>query len=98
MDISFSFLLQATRVLHIGNYDENELASIYDFIVGLDETVLSDYYNTCSILTYPNDLELYIEILEVLIKIYEEKEEYEKCNYLMKKKNQSDIIKTQNTI
>lgn len=98
MDVSFNFLLQATRVLYVGNYDENELQMIYDFVVSLDENVLIDYHNTCTVLTYNNDLELYIEILEMLVKIYEQKEEYEKCNYLMKKINQSKIIIDKKTI
>lgn len=98
MDISFNFLLQATRVLYVGSFDEDELTMIYDFVVSLDENVLNDYYSTCTVLTYNNDLELYVEILDILIKIYEEKEEYEKCNYLLRKKSQSINIMEQKTI
>lgn len=98
MDVSFNFLLQATRVLYVGSYEEDELTMIYDFIVSLDESVLEDYHSTCTVLTYNNDLELYVEILDVLIKLYEEKEEYEKCNFLLKKKNQSNQIINNKTI
>lgn len=98
MDVSFNFLMQATRVLYVGGYDETELVMIYDFIVSVDETVLNDYHNSCTVLTYNNDLELYVEILDILIKIFEEKEEYEKCNFLMKKKAESSAIMKQNTI
>jgi hypothetical protein len=98
MDASFNFLLQASRVLYVGGYDEKELTMIYDFIVSIDKIVLDDYFNTCTILTYQNDLELYIEILDSLIKVLEEREEYEKCNFLMKKKNESIEIMNQKTI
>lgn len=93
----FSFLLQATRVLHIGNYDEDDLNMIYGFITSIDNEVLNDYYNTSTILTYDNDLELCIEIIESLITIFEENEEYEKCIELVNKKNESiKIIQTKN--
>ena len=97
MENSFSFLLQATRVLHVGNYDDEELKMIYGFMISLDNDVLIDYYNSCTLLTYYNDLELYIEILESLIKIFEENEEYEKCMELKIKKEESiKIIQTKN--
>ena len=32
MGMSVSFLLQATRILHVGNYDDDEVRMIYDFI------------------------------------------------------------------
>jgi len=89
MEKSFSFLLQATRVLHIGNYDDEELKMIYGYVTSLDNDILNDYYNTCTLLTYYNDLELYIEIVEALIYIYEENEEYEKCIILKNKKEES---------
>lgn len=98
MDISFNFLLQATRVLHTNNYDENELEMIYNYIVTLDNDTLNDYNNQCNVLAYNNDLELYIEILESLIGIYEEKEQYEKCDSLFKKKEESLLIKNSKTI
>ncbi len=86
---TFNFLLQATRVLHVGNYDEDELRMIFDFMVAVDNEILNDYLNRNTILSYNNDLELYIEIIEVLILIYEEREEYEKCLLLKNKKDQS---------
>lgn len=91
---TINFLLQATRVLHVGNYEEDELRMIYDFTIELDNVILIEYLNTNSILSYSNDLELYIEILEVLIDIFEEREEYEKCNVLKIKKEESiELIK-----
>ncbi len=89
MENSFGFLLQATRVLHVGNYDDEELTLIYKFVVSLDNEILNDYYSTCTILTYYNDLELYLEIVEALIMIYEENEEYEKCIELKIKEEES---------
>jgi hypothetical protein len=91
---SFNFLLQATRVLQVGNYDDNELRMVYDFMISLDNEILNGYFNDCTILSYNNDLELYIEIIDILILIFEEKEEYEKCQLLKNKKDESiKIIK-----
>jgi hypothetical protein len=96
--MNFNFLLQATRVLNVGNYDEEELAMIYDFITSLDNDILNDYYSTCTILSYNNDLELYIEIIDSLILVFEDREEYEKCEKLKNKKDDSIEIINTNTI
>jgi hypothetical protein len=98
MSISVNFLLQATRVLHVGNYDEDELEMIFNFMTTLDNEILNEYNNTCTILSYNNDLELYIEIIEALILIFEEREEYEKCETLKNKKDDSLIIIETKTI
>ena len=93
--MSINFLLQATRVLSFGNYDDVELSMTYNYLTALDNDILNDYFNTCTILAYNNDLELYIEIVETLILVFEEREEYEKCAKLIKKKEESiNIINT----
>ena len=95
MDMSINFLLQATRVLSFGNYDDVELSMTYNYLTALDNEILNDYFNTCTILAYNNDLELYIEIVETLIIVFEEREEYEKCAKLIRKKEESiNIINT----
>ena len=38
-DMSFNFLLQATRILHVGNYDEDELIMIYNYLIALDNDI-----------------------------------------------------------
>ena len=92
---NLNFLLQATRVLSVNNYDEDELIMVTNFMVAVDNEILNDYNNTCTILTYDNDLELYVEILDALISIFEEREEYEICGILKDKRDDSvDIMKT----
>ncbi len=90
MDMSFKFLIQATRVLHINNYDDQELKMVFDYIVSIDNEELNSYFETCTILGFKNDLELYMDIISSLIYIYEDMEEYEKC-YVLKKKNEECI-------
>jgi hypothetical protein len=95
MAITLNFLLQATRVLNVGNYNEEELKMIYKFLISIDNTVLNEYNNKCTILSYNNDLELYVEILNSCILIFEKREEYEKCQKLKDKKEESiKIMKT----
>jgi hypothetical protein len=98
MDMSVNFLLQATRVLSFNNYDEEELKMVYDFITSIDNEILNDYNMSCNILIYNNDLELYIEIVDALINIFEDREEYEKCQILIDKRTESIIILDKNTI
>lgn len=93
-----NFLIQATRVLHVGNYDEDELEMVYEFVSSIDNEILNDYNNTCTIISYDNDLQLYVEIIDTLIKVYEEKEEYEKCEILKCKKDDSIVIMNTKTI
>jgi hypothetical protein len=98
MDMSVNFLLQATRVLHVDNYDEDDLTMIYNFMVNIDNDILNDYNNTCTILSYDNDLELYVEIIDSLIQIFENREEYEKCELLLFKRDESLEIMNSKTI
>lgn len=98
LDMTVNFLLQATRVLSKNNYDEDELVMITNFINAVDEEVLNDYNSTCTILSYDNDLQLYIEILDSLIEIYEEREQYEMCDLLKSKKDESITIMSNKTI
>lgn len=91
---SINFLLQAVKILHIGNYNDDEIITIYDYLISLDNVVLNDYFNEHSVLQYNNDLEFCIEIINKMIKILEEKEDYEKCQALLNKKEESlDIMK-----
>jgi hypothetical protein len=98
MDMSVNFLLQATRVLHVDNYDDEDLTMIYNFMINIDNDILNDYNNTCTILSYDNDLELYIEIIDSLIQIFEDREEYEKCELLLFKRDESLEIMNSKTI
>ena len=94
MRMSINFLLQATRVLHVGNYDEDELEMIHNFIVSVDKYILNHYNITSSIIAYSSDLELFLEIVDRLIEIHEGTEEYEKCDELKSKKEQAiNILK-----
>jgi hypothetical protein len=98
MEMTINFLLQATRVLTKGNYDEDELIMVFNFMIAIDNEILNDYNNTCTIISYDNDLQLYIEILNALINIFEEKEEYECCELLKHKKDDALIIMETKTI
>jgi hypothetical protein len=96
--MNFNFLLQATRVLNVGNYDEDELKMIYEFLISLDYEILNEYNDTCTILSYNSDLELYVEIIDTLILVFETREEYEKCEKLKNMKDMSIIIMNNKTI
>ncbi len=96
--MNFNFLIQATRVLNQNDIDNAELELITNFILTADEEILYDYSSTCSLITYDTDLDLYLEILEILLKIYEEKEEYEVCEIIKNKLDDVITIKNNKTI
>ena len=60
----------------------------------VDKTILIHYLTSKTILSYDSDLELCLEIVTALVDIYEEREEYERCVVLTKKKEK--IIKILN--
>jgi len=96
--MNLNFLLQATRVLNKGEYDEDELIMIYNFVTAIDNDILNDYNSTCTIISYDNDLQLYIEIIDALILTFEEREEYEQCEILKGKKDDALTIMESKTI
>jgi hypothetical protein len=92
--MSINFLLQAIRIIHLGNYDDTEIRMIYDYLRNLDNVTLIAYFNTYSVIQYNNDLVFCVEVIDKMIKVLEEKEEYEKCQILLNKKEESlDIMK-----
>lgn len=91
--MSTNFLLQALRILHSKNFTEDEIRMIYDFLKSVDDEDMNEFYNNCSLITYGCDLELYVEVIDMILKVLEESEEYEKCLILKNKKQKSlDII------
>jgi len=91
-NMSVNFLLQAIRIIHIGNYDDTEVRIIYDYLRNLDNVALNSYFSANSVIQYNNDLELCVEVMNGMLKILEEKEEYEKCQVLLNKKEESQNI------
>ena len=51
--------------------------------------MLNNFFNSYSVISYNNDLEICIEVLNKMMYILEEKEEYEKCQVLKDKKDES---------
>jgi hypothetical protein len=96
--MTVNFLLQATRILTKGEYDENELTMITNFVNAVDNEILNDYNNTCTVLSYDNDLQLFVEVVDSLIKICELKEDYEICELLKHKRDECTIIMETKTI
>jgi hypothetical protein len=93
MEVSFNFLIQATRVLNIDEYYEDDLNMIYKFLLSLDNETLIDYYKKQTLFGYQNDLELYLDIVDSLINVFEITEEYEKCEKLLGQKNKTLKLK-----
>jgi hypothetical protein len=88
MYLAYNFLLKATRILQVDNYDDNDLEMIYNYVISIDYETLIDYNNNRTILIYDNDLEFYIEIIDVLTQALIDIEDYEKCQVLKYKKEE----------
>lgn len=81
-------MLKATRILQVDNYHDNDLEMIYNYVISIDYETLIDYNNNRTILIYDNDLEFYIEIIDVLTQALIDIEDYEKCQVLKYKKEE----------
>ena len=88
-NMSINFLLQSLKTLYQGDYTDDETFMIYTYLKNIDNNNLITYLNTNTLLDYENDLDLYVEVLALLISVFESKEEYEKCDDLLEKKEQS---------
>lgn len=74
------FIMQVIRLFQTKNYTEDELRMAYDYLLTIDNDVLIMYISNIE------DIEMYLLALDLVLKIYEKREEYEKC-YLIKKKS-----------
>ena len=74
--------MQVIRLFQMENYTEDELRMAYDYLLTIDNEIINSYIDNVE------DIEVYILAISYILKIYERKEEYEKC-YLLKKKADS---------
>ena len=79
MEISIKFLLQSVKVINEKKYLNQDLYLIYDFLISVEKKELIKYLKSNTVLSYKNDLELYMETIIRLIKIFEDLENYEEC-------------------
>lgn len=92
--MSFDYLMQAVKTLYESNHDEKDLNITYEYVLLVEDETLKMYKERNSILSFDNDLELFMELTKKLISVYENMEEYEKCLKLNNKlKHCSELIK-----
>lgn len=93
MEENFLFLLQSIKHIKSGKHTHEDIDFINDLVLTIDNEILIEYNNKCSIGSLGNDLIFYNKILKFLIKYYEGTEEYEKCERLKNKLLESSDIK-----
>ncbi len=92
MELSFKYILQASRVLDEQIYTEKDLKDIFLFLIDIDNYELNEYILNRTVVTYEHDLEVYMLILEKVLKIYENQENYEYCHILKMKLDECNEI------
>jgi len=80
------------KVINEKKYINQDLYLIYDFLISVNKDELMKYSKSNTILSYKNDLELYVETIKHLIKIFEDLENYEECIELKRKYEECEII------
>jgi hypothetical protein len=79
--------MMSKKMLNSTELENPELDEIYDFVLTIDNYTLTKYINEQTLTIYNNDFEIYLYMLNKLITIYEDTQQYEKCMLLLRKKN-----------
>jgi hypothetical protein len=98
MDDTFKYLLQSARLISAKRASDEDIEFVNDLILSLENDEIISYYNTTTITSIGSDFNLYVKLIRYLIKHYEETEEYEKCEKLQEKLNNSNEITKQKII
>jgi hypothetical protein len=98
MEENFLFLLQSAKHIKSGDYTDDDIDFISELVLTIDDEILIGYNTTCSINSLGNDLEFFDTVVKFLLQYYEETEQYEKCELLQNKLNESMGIKNQGPI
>ena len=94
MEENFLFLLQSTKLIKSGDYNQDDIDFINELVLSIDNDLLIDYNSNITISSLGNDLDFYIKVVNFLIKYFEDEENYESCFFLKKKLDESLDIKT----
>lgn len=97
MDESFEYIIQAAKLIQSGGYKDDELEFVHHLVLAIDNETLIIYHNSCNLIGYENDLDLYHDLLRALIMLFEESEEYEKCKSLYDRIGEINTIKETNS-
>ena len=98
MDETFAYLLHTARLITSDKHTKDDVDFINDLLLSLDNETLIRYFNTNTVDTIGCDYNLFVKLCKYTIHYYENSEEYEKCDKLKNKMNESeDIIKLKTT-
>lgn len=78
--------MQVIRLFKSENYTEDELRMAHDYLLTIDYDVLITYIDNIE------DIEIYLIALDLILKIYEKREEYERCFSIKKKIDSANNI------
>jgi len=65
---------------------------VYKFINDMEKETLIEFKKNQSMVSYENDLILYLEMIRYVRNLYEQREEYEVCAELIKKENECVML------
>lgn len=80
------FIMQVIRLFKSENYTEDELRMAHDYLLTIDKDVLISYIDNVE------DIEIYLIALRLILKIYENREEYERCFSIKTKMDSANEI------
>jgi hypothetical protein len=86
------FFLHAIKAIHTNDSEFDMLDIAYKFINNVDTETLFEFKKHQSLMTYENDLVLFIEMIKYVNHLYEQKEEYEICSELIIKQKNCEMM------
>lgn len=79
-----------TLLKNIKNNDFNtlDIDNMFIYLISIDNDIINKYIKNKTTMFYYNDSEILLELIENMVNVYENIEEYEKCCDLMTLKKQ----------
>ena len=96
MDETFSYLLQSARLIKSNKHSKEDVDFLFDLILSVDNETIIRYNTTYTVATIGCDYNLLVKLSLFLIRYYEENEEYEKCDKLKNRIDETEKIIKQN--
>lgn len=92
MDETFSFLIHSVRLINSNKASEDDLDFLFELILSIDDDTIINYSSNITIPKLGHDYFLLNRVSNFLLKYYEEKEEYEKCQLIKEKIDHSERL------
>lgn len=91
-DMDINFLLESVKIMNKKTQTDDEANTVFVYIISTELEELKEYKRKNTIISFENDLELFINVIDKLLLYYEVSEEFERCDCLYNRKKLCELI------